>query len=182
VLGVRAEITVSGSTEERIAHIAGLQRGRVARRQLLAAGISATTVDRLVARRRLIPRLRGVFAVGHAARVELERETEALLALRHRAALSHSSAAALWGLCAPGVEVEVSVGAQRSSRVCPMKCVWFVVIEPGGCVADRSETGAPEGRVALTGRARSRERTHHHEQHDEGSFVSRGRVWRLAAA
>ena len=42
--------------------------------------------------------------------------------------------------------------ARKTLEVCPMKCVWFVVIESGGRVADRSETGAPEGRAALTGR------------------------------
>jgi very-short-patch-repair endonuclease len=109
---------VRGSTEERISHIAGLQRGRVARRQLLAAGVSDSTVDWLVCRRRLIPRLRGVFAVGHRARVELERETEALLAVREGAALSHWSAAALLGLWTPApAEVEVTVPHARSSRM-----------------------------------------------------------------
>jgi hypothetical protein len=32
-----------------------------------------------------------------------------------------------------------------------MKCVWFVVIDHGGCAADRSETGAPEGRAGVPG-------------------------------
>ncbi len=114
---MRAEVTVSGSVQDRIAQIARLQRGRVARRQLLAAGVSASTVGWLVSRHRLIPRLRGVFIVGHTARVELDRETEALLAVRDGAALSHFSAAALWGLCAAGPEVEVVVADARSSRM-----------------------------------------------------------------
>ena len=114
---MRAEVTVSGSVEDRIAQIARFQRGRVARRQLLAAGISASTVGWLVAQHRIIPRLRGVFAVGHTARVEFERETDALLAVRDGAALSHFSAAGLWGLCAPGAEVEIVVREGRSSRM-----------------------------------------------------------------
>jgi very-short-patch-repair endonuclease len=117
VLGVRALTTVTGSTTQRIAQIAALQRGRVARRQLLAAGISDSTVDWLVSQQRLIPRLRGVFAVGHRAPVELERETEALLAVREGAALSHYSAGAVWGLCAPGAQVELVVYEGRSSRM-----------------------------------------------------------------
>jgi very-short-patch-repair endonuclease len=89
----------------------------VARRQLLAAGVSASTVGWLVSQHRLIPRLRGVFAVGHTARIELEHETDALLAVRDGAALSHFSAAALWGLCAPGTAVEIVVRDGRSSRL-----------------------------------------------------------------
>jgi very-short-patch-repair endonuclease len=117
VLGVRAEMTVTGSVEDRIAQIARMQRGRVARRQLLAAGLSASTVGWLVSRRRLIPCLRGVFALGHTAPVEFDRETEALLAVRDGAALSHFSAAGLWGLCAPGAAVEIVVQEGRSSRM-----------------------------------------------------------------
>ena len=110
-------MTVTGSVGERIAQIARMQRGRVARRQLLAAGISESTVGWLVSRQHLIRRLRGVFAVGHTAPTELERETEALLAVRDGAALSHLSAAGLWGLCTPGSLVEVVVPQGRSSRM-----------------------------------------------------------------
>jgi very-short-patch-repair endonuclease len=117
VLGVRAQTTVSGSVEERIAHIARLQRGRVARRQLSAVGIGPGTVSWLVSQHLLIRRLRGVFAFGHTAPVELDRETEALLAVRDGAALSHFSAAALWGLCGAGPAVEVVIRHGRSSRM-----------------------------------------------------------------
>ena len=116
-----AEITVTGTNEERIAQIARMQRGRVARRQLLAAGVSSSTVAWLASRTRLIPRLRGVFAVGHIAPTELDRETEALLALRQGAALSHRTAAGLWGLCAPGAMVEIVVDAHGSSRMPGLK-------------------------------------------------------------
>jgi very-short-patch-repair endonuclease len=114
---VRAEITVSGSVDDRIAQIAGLQRGRVARRQLVAAGIGTSTVDWLVSRRRLIRRCRCVFAVAHAAPVEFEREIEALLAVREGAALSHWTAAGLLGLCPAGETVELVVREGRSSRM-----------------------------------------------------------------
>ncbi|HEX3688150.1 MAG TPA: hypothetical protein VHV28_00550 [Solirubrobacteraceae bacterium] len=108
---------MKGSTEERIAQIADLQRGRVGRRQLVAAGLSTSTVDWLVSQRRLIRRLRGVFAVGHTASISLDRETEALLAVREGAALSHFSAGGLWGLCASRADVEVVVREGRSSRM-----------------------------------------------------------------
>ena len=83
-----------------MAAIASLQRGRVARRQLLAAGRSPSAIGRLVARGRLVPVHAGVYAVGHTARTPLAAETAALLAVREGAVLSHASAAALWGLVA----------------------------------------------------------------------------------
>lgn len=110
-------MTVTGSTDDRMAQIARLQRGRVARRQLLAAGVSASTISWLVSQHRLIPCLRGVFALSHTAPIEFTRETEALLAVREGAALSHLSAAALWGLCVANPEVEVVVRDGRSSRM-----------------------------------------------------------------
>jgi very-short-patch-repair endonuclease len=98
VLGARSQFPVSGRRDERIAQIAGAQRGRVARRQLRAAGISDSAIDRLIVSGRLLPLHRGVFAVGHDAPIELGPETAALLAVRPVAALSHHSAAILWGL------------------------------------------------------------------------------------
>jgi very-short-patch-repair endonuclease len=101
VLGAREELAVSGPRDERIAQIAGVQRGRVATRQLRAAGISASTISRLVASSRLFPVHRGVVVVGHTAPTPLGDETAALLAVGDPALLSHFSAAALWGLIAP---------------------------------------------------------------------------------
>lgn len=98
VLGVRDEVPVSGRRDQRIAQIAGEQRGRVATRQLCAAGVSTSAIGRMVASGWLIPVHRGVFLVGHAAPVRLGDETSALLAVGDTAALSHFSAAAFWGL------------------------------------------------------------------------------------
>ncbi len=97
VLGARSELTVSGSRDERIATIAAVQRGRVSRVQLLAAGISSTTIGRLIAKGQLLRLHRGVFAVGHSAPIELGDETAAILAVKD-AVLSHKTAALLWGL------------------------------------------------------------------------------------
>lgn len=97
VLGVRAEVHVSGTWEARIAAIAERQRGRVSRRQLLAAGLSRGVIDRLVGRQLLFPVQRGVFAVGHPGPVELGDATAALLAAGPGAVLSHHTAAVLWG-------------------------------------------------------------------------------------
>ncbi len=72
--------------------------------------MARTSVAWLVQRGRLFPSLRCVFVLGHTAPIELGAETEALLSVREGAALSHWSAAALWGLWTPMPEmVEVTV-------------------------------------------------------------------------
>jgi very-short-patch-repair endonuclease len=98
VLGVRAELAVTGTRDERIAAIARLQRGRVARHQLLAAGLSYKVIAGAVKRCTLFPLPGAVFAVGHPGRVELGDETAALLACPEGAALSHHTAARLWDI------------------------------------------------------------------------------------
>jgi very-short-patch-repair endonuclease len=103
-------MSVSGTRDERIAAVAAMQHGRIARRQLQALGVSASSVSWCLATARLFPSLRGVFVVGHRGRVELGEETEALLSVREGAGLSHWSAAALWGLwSARAGEVDVVV-------------------------------------------------------------------------
>lgn len=96
VLGVRRPIAVSGSRGDRIAAAAAHQRGRITRAQLLAIGIPDRAMYRLVASGHLIRRRRAVYAVGHAAPVELAAETEALLACGDGAALSHLTAGRMW--------------------------------------------------------------------------------------
>lgn len=81
-----------------IAHLAGRQHGHVARRQLLALDVPATTVDTWVARGRLIVVHAGVYAVGYLRVEPIARAAAAVLACGPDAALSHDSAAALWGL------------------------------------------------------------------------------------
>jgi putative transposase len=66
-------------------------------------------------------------------------------------------------------------------RVCPIKCVWSLVTNQGDCVARPSETRSPEGRAALTVRARSSGREHH-EQHDEEAGPVRSGGWRSVRA
>jgi very-short-patch-repair endonuclease len=117
LLGVRPVFLVSGTRDQKVAAIAGQQRGRVARRQLLAAGISRNVIDRMRVNGRLHRVHAGVYAAGHLAPIELGRETAALLAAPDGAFLSHRSAAALWGLCPPpppGDPVEITVVGGRS--------------------------------------------------------------------
>lgn len=92
---------VSGTRDERIFAIAEVQRGRVARRQLVAAGIAQSTITRLANSGWLRRTHSGVFAVGPDLDIPLAAETAALLAVRPGAALSHHTAAVLWGLRQP---------------------------------------------------------------------------------
>jgi very-short-patch-repair endonuclease len=78
--------------------LADRQYGVVTREQLLTAGLGRGAIARAVEAGRLRPVFRGVYAVGHVA---LRREAwwmAALLACGPGAALSHRTAATLWGL------------------------------------------------------------------------------------
>jgi very-short-patch-repair endonuclease/predicted transcriptional regulator of viral defense system len=120
VLGVRSEVSISGSRDERIAVTARLQHGRIAYRQLLALGVSPASIAWLVAKGRLFPSLRCVFCVGHTAAIELGAETDALLSVRDGAALSHWSAAALWEMWLPlPSTVEVTVPSAAPAALNP---------------------------------------------------------------
>ncbi len=98
LLGSVSATPVFGSSRDRMTAIADQQRGYASRGQLLAAGVPSTTIDRHVAGRWLRPVHRAVFSVGHRAPIPLGPETAALLAIRDGAALSHHSAAVLWGM------------------------------------------------------------------------------------
>lgn len=91
-------MSVFGSRDERIGQIAGRQRGRVARWQLLQAGLSSSVINGLRVRGQLLPVHRGLFLVGYRAATELGPETEALLLAGPGASLNGMSAALLWGL------------------------------------------------------------------------------------
>lgn len=102
MLGAGSEMLVSGTRDERIFAIAQLQRGLVSRRQLAAAGIAQSTITRLAHSGQLRRKHSGVFAVGPELDVPLADETAALLAVRAGGALSHHTAAIVWGLMRPG--------------------------------------------------------------------------------
>lgn len=120
VLGVRSEVSISGSRDERIAAVASWQRGRIASRQLRSIAVSPSSVTWLVSQGRLFPSLRCVFSVGHNAPVELGAETEALLSVREGGALSHWSAAALWGLWTPmPARIDVTVDRDAPAATNP---------------------------------------------------------------
>ena len=79
-----------------IAVIAARQHGVVTIAQLAAAGLGRRAVDHRVAQGRLVRRHRGVYQVGPTA-ARISHEMAAVLACGPGAALSHQTAAALWG-------------------------------------------------------------------------------------
>lgn len=85
------------SADRVIAAFAARQHGTVARWQLLGAGVTAEQVKVRRAAHRLNELHRGVYLAG-AVPGPHSHEMAALLAFRLRAALSHRSAASLWGL------------------------------------------------------------------------------------
>ena len=84
-----------------IGRIASEQHGVVSRQQLIAAGLSETGIARRVESGRLHRIHRGVYAVGHRGLSLEGRWMAAVLACGEGAALSHRSAACLWGLLRP---------------------------------------------------------------------------------
>jgi very-short-patch-repair endonuclease len=75
-----------------------LQHGVVSRAQLLALGLHPRSVDHRIAKGRLHPVHRGIFAVGRPELTQKGRWMAAILSCGPDAALSHNSAAALWDI------------------------------------------------------------------------------------
>lgn len=127
-------------TDRRIAALAGRQHGVVSRQQLLALAISPTMIRLRLARGRLHRIHPGVYAVGHEALSRDGRLLAAVLACGRRAALSHRTAAAVWGFGAFGrskIDVTVRSTAGRSG--------------PSEVRLRRSGTLAPEDVTTETG-------------------------------
>jgi very-short-patch-repair endonuclease len=78
--------------------LAGRQHGVVARRQLLALGFSKSAIEHRIERGRLYVVAHGVYAVGWPKLTQKRRWMAAVLACQEDAALSHRSAAGLWGI------------------------------------------------------------------------------------
>jgi putative AbiEi antitoxin of type IV toxin-antitoxin system/transcriptional regulator with AbiEi antitoxin domain of type IV toxin-antitoxin system/uncharacterized protein DUF559 len=96
-----------------IATAAACQHGVVSRAQLYEIGLSRDAITRRIAAGRLHSMHRGVYAVGHP---RVSREgcwMAAVLACGPGAALSHRSAAALWGIRPYSGRIELTVPAAR---------------------------------------------------------------------
>jgi predicted transcriptional regulator of viral defense system len=84
---------------------------------LLELGLSARQIERRIAKGRLHPIWRGVYAVGRPQLGPLGRWMAAVLACGPTAVLSHGSAAALWGFGAePPGRIEVSLPSSAPRR------------------------------------------------------------------
>ncbi len=100
-----------------ISHIAATQHGVVARRQLLAQGVSRHEIQSRLRNGRLHGLHFGVYAVGHNRLTQRGGWIAAVLACGEQATLSHRSAAALWGMAdVPDARIEVVVPHDRASR------------------------------------------------------------------
>jgi very-short-patch-repair endonuclease len=128
--------------------LAGRQHGVVARRQLLALGFNAREIEHRVARGRLHPVMRGVYAVGWPQLTAEGRWMAATLACGEDAALSHRSAAALWGIGSEGQDgIDVSVRRRTRLRRPGIR----VRSRPGLCEADIScRDGIPVTGIVIT--------------------------------
>ena len=98
--------------------LARRQHGVVERSQLRAAGVTDSAIKHRVARGRLHPVHRGVYAVGRREIGRYGRWMAAILACGPSAVLSHVSAGVLWGLLrfVPRIDVSVPLGVRRSHR------------------------------------------------------------------
>lgn len=89
----------------------------IARRQLLELGLGRRRIERRIASGRLHPVWRGVYAVGRPLLDRRGRWMAAVLTCGPAAALSHGSAAALWGFGAEqGGLIDISIPSGRRSR------------------------------------------------------------------
>jgi hypothetical protein len=110
--GMRALTT----PDRRLADIAVRQYGVVSRRQLLTLGFDRGTIARRLEAGRLHRLHRGVYAVGHTVVPREGRWLAAVMACGPGAALSHRSAAALWGI-RPGTPANIDVTVPHASGV-----------------------------------------------------------------
>jgi very-short-patch-repair endonuclease len=106
---------VTGGLDREVGALAARQKGQVKRRQLLALGLGAGAIDDRIARGRLLPRHRGVYAVGHLALPPFADEMAAVLALGEGVFVSHESGAAVSGIRCPaaGPEIDVTVAGRK---------------------------------------------------------------------
>jgi very-short-patch-repair endonuclease len=117
-LTVWSQVAVRGRGDEEVGRIASLQRGRVTRDQLVAAGLTRGAIRHRVKHGRLHERHPSVYFVGHEAEQPLGAEMDAVLFLAGFGVLDHGSASKIWGFYTPpdpGVTL-TTVGRNIRSR------------------------------------------------------------------
>lgn len=102
--------------DRRLAALADRQHGVVARRQLLATGLGDEAIKRRLQAGRLHSLHRGVYAWGRRRVNQRGEWLAAVLAYGDGAALSHLSAAALWGLVGNRSPIDVTSPHGRPGR------------------------------------------------------------------
>jgi hypothetical protein len=96
--------------------LAAEQHGVITRTQLLELGFSPRAIKHRVLKGRLHPAHRGVYAVGRPELSRHGRWMAAVLSCGPAAALSHGSAAAVWGIRSDDGRIEVSVPTGHPRR------------------------------------------------------------------
>jgi very-short-patch-repair endonuclease len=113
--GAGADVGRNAPPDRAIVVLAARQYGVVTTAQLVDAGVGRRAIARRVDRGWLVPRFRGVYQVGPVA-ARYGPEMAAVLACGSGAALSHGSAAAIWGFGKRDDEVHVRVTRDVRSR------------------------------------------------------------------
>lgn len=111
----RGEGATEGAVDVALADLARAQHGVVERRQLERLGIGRRGIARRLQGGRLHRIYPGVYAVGHLALTPRGHWMAAVFACGPGAALSHRTAAALWGIRDPG-SGRIEVTSPRKSR------------------------------------------------------------------
>ncbi len=109
----------SDTRDAELAQIAARQHGVVSVAQLHEVGVDKSAISRRVSRGQLHRVYRGIYAVGHRGLSLHGGWMAAVLACGEGAALSHGSAAVLWGLLRPldgPIHISVPTTAGRRSR------------------------------------------------------------------
>jgi len=107
---MRGELRES-QVDRAMGDLAERQQGVVTRTQLSELGLGRRAIDHRLELGRLRPVHRGVYTIGHRLLTRDARRTAAVLACGAGAALSHVSAAALWGIRqSPRIEVTAPTG------------------------------------------------------------------------
>lgn len=116
---------VSGPPDQRLAQLLGAQHACVARRQLLAAGLTRSQIQTRIERGQLEAIHQGVYTAAGIRDAPLRREAAALLACGPAAALAGTTAARMWKLIPPSaatppssepVQVVLAAGRRGRSR------------------------------------------------------------------
>jgi hypothetical protein len=103
--------------ERRLGEVARRQHGVIAHAQLVGLGLSSSAIGVWAKRGRLHRVHRGVYAVGHLALTRNGRFMAAVLAAGEGAALSHFSAAVVWGILQDrGQMIHVTAEGRRRIR------------------------------------------------------------------